>query len=717
MQCVIIHEIQGKVGRLRARSLSPMSKATAAAVQAKLEAMDGIAEFSINTLTGSVLFWYESKKARTAVLKLLGVQDSTPPACLKPETLALVGKVATVAKKMMNFPVTGLFVRYFIVRPFLPFWVNIAFNVLGSIPHLKKGLDALFSAKLNVDVLDATAILVSYLRRDFPTASMLIFLLNVGDALEEWTRKVSRESLAQSLALDVDNVWVRVEGTEVRKPFNELSLEDEVIIRTGTVIMVDGTVVEGEAMVNQASMTGEAQAVRRAAGNTVFAGTVVEEGFIVVRPTKLGDETRLQKIIAFIEDSQKLKAGIEGKAMRMADAAVPFTFLLSALVFLVTRDPIRASSVLLVDYSCALRLATPLAILSTMREGASRGVLIKGGVFLEGLAEADTVVFDKTGTLTEAKPEVAEVVACAGHKPEEVLRLAACMEEHFPHPVARAVVRQAEIQELHHKEEHGEVEYIVAHGIASQLHGDRVLLGSRHYVCEDENIDVSELDNDVQRLIALGYSLLYIAKGGKAIGVVAIRDTVRPESVEVIKELKELGIKRVVMLTGDDERAAKNMADRLGITEYYAGILPVDKARIVQELQAEGCKVVMVGDGVNDAPALSMANVGVSLRDATDLAQEVADVVLLESNLRSLVIARKLGTKTITRINENFAINMGLNSVFLGAGLFNLVTPTLSAIMHNLTTLGITVNAMRPHLPVKPDAQMVIDADVVEAVQ
>ncbi len=703
MQCIIVHEIQGNVGRLRARSLCPMTKATAKKLDEKLQSLKGIQNYSINPLSGSVLFFYENKRARTAALKLLGVEDTTAPACLKPASLAIVQKLAFIPQKIMNFPITGMLFRYLVLRPFFPMWVRILFSAKAAIPHIWKGIRSLASGKVNVDVLDATAILISYLRRDYPTASLLVFLLNIGDALEEWTRKVSRESLAQSLALDVDNIWVRVDGTEVRKPFNELSLEDEIIIRTGTVIMVDGLVVDGEAMINQSSMTGEAAAVRRIAGNSGFAGTVVEEGIIIVRPTSLGDDTRLQKIITFIEDSQKLKAGIEGKAMRMADAAVPFTFLLSGLVYLITRDPIRASSVLLVDYSCALRLATPLAILSSMREGASRGVLIKGGVFLEGLAEADTVVFDKTGTLTEAKPEVAEVVACQGHSPTEVLRLAACMEEHFPHPVARAVVRQAEIQNLHHKEEHGEVEYIVAHGIASQLHGDRVLLGSRHYICEDEHIDVSELDPDVQRLISLGYSLLYIAKGGKAIGIVAIRDTVRPESAEVIQELKEHGIKRVVMLTGDDSRAAQNMADRLGITEFHAGILPVDKARIVQDLQAQGAKVIMVGDGINDAPALSMANVGVSLRDATDLAQEVADVVLLESNLRSLVTARKLGISTIKRIQGNFVVNMGLNSVFLGLGLFNAITPTLSAIMHNVTTVGITLNSMRPHMSVNKE--------------
>ncbi len=699
MQCTIVHEIQGSVGRLRARSLTAFSKSTAEKILQSLEAVPGLQEISINPRSGSVLFWYEGVEARAKALEILQVADTTPPKSCSNGALALVGRAVALPQKMGNFPLLWPIARYLLLRPFLPPWLRIILSLKSAVPHLVQGLKSLLRGKINVELLDATAIGISLLRRDYRTVSMLTFLLGLGEALEEWTRHHSREGLAQSLALDVDNVWVRDGDTEVRIPFSELTLDHEVIVRTGTVIMVDGTVVAGEAVVNQSSMTGEPQGVVRNAGCSVYAGTVVEEGAIIVRPTSLASESRLQKIIDFIEDSQSLKADIESRAMRMADAAVPFTFLLSGLVYLLTRDPIRASSVLLVDYSCALRLATPLAILATMREGASRGVLVKGGVFLEALAEADTVVFDKTGTLTEAKPEVAEVLACEGNTPEEILRIAACMEEHFPHPVARAIVREAELQNLKHEEEHGEVEYVVAHGIASKLHDERVLLGSRHYIREDENIDVSPLESEVERLIAAGHSLLYLAKGGKIAGIIAIRDTVRPEAKEVIEKLKENGIKRVVMLTGDDARAAKNMAEYLGITEYHAGILPVDKAQIVQDLQSQGCKVIMVGDGVNDAPGLSMADVGVSLRDGTDLAKEVADVVLLESNLHSLVVARQLGQKVVARIKGNFVANMGLNSAFLGLSLFGLISPAFSAVLHNVTTVGVTLNATRPHLP------------------
>ncbi len=702
MHSVIIHEIQktveNVVGRLRVRFLAPLSKRFTKQLLTQLSELKGLSEISINPRTGSVLFLYNSPKARNSALGILNVKDTTPPP--KSNEIALkIARVVAIPSKMGVLPILGSAVRYFFLRPLMPPWMRMIFTLKAALPYIVQGVRSLFSGNINVDLLDATAIAISLIRRDFRTAGMLIFLLGIGEGLEEWTRHNSRASLAQSLALDVDKVWVRTNDTEVQIPFSELTLEHEVIVRTGSIIVVDGIVVDGEAVVNQSSMTGEPQGVVRNKGCSVFAGTVVEEGSIIVRPTSLASETRLQKIIDFIADSQELKANIEGQAMRMADAAVPFTFLLAGLVYLITRNPLRASSVLLVDYSCALRLATPLAILAAMREGASRGVLIKGGVFLEALAEADTVVFDKTGTLTEAKPEVAEVVACGDNSPQEILRLAACMEEHFPHPVARAVVREAELQNLAHEEEHGEVEYVVAHGIASRLFGKRVLLGSRHYIKEDENIDVSPLENDVNRLIAKGYSLLYIASGGIIAGLIAIRDTVRPEAKEVIAKLKESGVKRVVMLTGDDKRAAKTMADHLGITEFHAGILPVDKAHIVQSLQEEGAKVIMVGDGVNDAPALSMASVGVSLRDGTDLAKEVADVVLLESNLHSLLIARKLSQGAMRRIKGNFVANLSLNSIFLGLSLLNIITPNLSAILHNVTTVGVTLNSTRPHLP------------------
>ena len=482
-------------------------------------------------------------------------------------------------------------------------------------------------------------------------------------------------------------------------PIAELQADDLVVVRTGAAIPVDGTVVSGEASVNQASMTGEPLGVLRSEGASVFAGTVVEEGEIVIRPTGVGDGTRLNKIIKFIEESELRKADIQGRAERLADAVVPFSFLLAGAVWMVTRNPMRAAGVLMVDYSCALKLATPLAILAAIKEGAGCGVLVKGGRFLETLSAVDAVVFDKTGTLTESRPRVVEVVPAEGWGRDEVLRLAACLEEHFPHPVARAVVRKAEEEALQHQEEHAEVRYIVAHGIASELHGKRVFIGSRHYIEQDEGISVAPLLSEVERLAREGHSVLYLAQEDRLVGLIGIEDPLREESAGVIRQLRERGIKRIVMLTGDDERTAAAVAARLGITEYRAQILPTDKAAIIEELKAEGHTVLMTGDGINDSPALSTADVGVTLRDGADLAREVADVVLTNCNLRELSTAMELGDRTLRRIRTNFGLTMSLNSLFLAGSLFGVLQPGGSAVLHNLTTLGVCLNAMRPMLP------------------
>lgn len=692
MQFTIEHEITGKTGRLRVRSVYGFSARTAQHLSNKLNEVAGLKNVRVNARTGSVLLYYSSSQAREGAVQVFGIVSRTSsslPACRPmppkvPECTSGSG--------------FGGLVRYLLLRPLLPMMARIITAVQAGLPYMLRGVYALRQGKLNVDVLDASAIGISLLRRDFRTVSLLTVLLGLGEALESWTRKKSRDSLAQSLALDVDAVWVRRHGEEVRVSIETLNEDDVVVSRAGSAIAVDGVVVEGEAVVNQASMTGEPLGVVRSAGAFVYAGTVVEEGEICIRPTGTGDGTRLKKIINFIEESQSLKAGVESRAMRLADMAVPFTFLLAGAVWLVTGNVARAASVLLVDYSCALRLATPLAVLAAMREGAANHVLIKGGAFLEGLAEADTVVFDKTGTLTAARPRVARVEGVAGVSPHEVLRLAACLEEHFPHPVARAVVRQAEKEQLSHREEHSAVEYVVAHGIASRLHGKRVLLGSRHYIEQDEGVDMHVMDNMVAEISAQGLSLLYLAVDGKLHGLIAIEDCIRPEAASVIAGLRQLGIKRMVMLTGDDQRTAAPLAHKLGLQEYRASVLPVDKAEIIRQLQAEGHKVIMIGDGINDAPALSAANVGISLRDGADLACEVADVVLTDSHLYSLLSARILGMNALRRIQSNFRWNMGLNSIFLGAGLAGLATPGTAAILHNVTTVGVTLNAMRPML-------------------
>ncbi len=695
MKLSVVHEVIASNGRMRLRAMQPLSKRSVKKIQRALESISGLMELQINARTGSVLFWYEDLSSRDNVLKSLGVNDAPAPSNMPLRPKQSGGLVPmSMGARLFVWPI----LRFVVLRPLMPMAARTLGAVQRSIPYILHGIKALFQGKLNVDVLDATAIVISLFRRDFRTVSILTFLLSMGNALEEWTRQTSRASLAQSLSIDIDTTWILRDNEEIRIPLEQLNFDDIVIVRSGGVIVVDGVVTDGEAIVNQASMTGEPEGVFRKAGGSVFAGTIVEDGTLFIRPTHIGTETRLQKIVEFIENSQHLKASVEGKAMRMADMAVPFTFLLAAVVWLVTRNPLRAASVLLVDYSCALRLATPLAILAAMREGASRGVLIKGGVFLEGLAQADTVIFDKTGTLTQAKPRVAKVVVHGDLSEKEILRLAACLEEHFPHPVARAVVQKADEEGLKHREEHNEVEYIVAHGIASRWREQRVLLGSRHYICEDEGIDLGPLEQEANALLSQGYSLLYLAIEAKIAGLIAIEDTIREEAADVIQALYANGIKRVVMITGDERRSAENIAKKLGITEVYAKVLPVNKAEIVSQIQAEGANVIMVGDGMNDAPALSLANVGVSLRDGTDLAQEVADVVLTHSSLEGLILARQLGQRVLKRIKANFAWNTGLNTAYLGLSLAGIISPTASAVLHNTTTVGVTANAMRPLL-------------------
>ena len=588
--------------------------------------------------------------------------------------------------------------RFLFLRPLLPVGLNAANALLASVPFVLSGVKSLLRGRFDVAVLDGAALLVSFLRRDFRTAGLLIVLLGLGEMLESYTRKKSMASLADELALRVDTVWVRRGDGNVKIALRDVTKEDVVVVHAGNAIPVDGVVVDGEGVVNQAAMTGEPIGVVRVKGHSVFAGTVMEEGTICVRVSKVGDQTRLKQIVKFIEDSESLKAGIQGRFERMADMAVPFTFGLAALVYLLTRDPIRASSVLLVDYSCALKLTTPLTVLAAMREGVLNRVVIKGGRYLEALRDVDTVVFDKTGTLTNATPRVAEVIPAPGFDQESVLRDMACLEEHFPHPVARAVVRAAEERNLRHPEEHDKVQYIVAHGVCSQLNGMNVVVGSRHYVEYDEGIDLGPLKKDIEEQAAMGRSLLYLAEGGRIAGLVAIEDPPRPEAAAVIRALREEGVDRILMITGDDERTASAIAGRLGIGEYRAQVLPTDKSDVVAELVRDGRHVLMVGDGINDAPALSAATVGVAMTDGTELAQGVANVLLTETSLTGLITAKRLGRRAMQRINSNYFYTMLCNSLFLAGGIFMILTPALSAFLHNMTTVILSVRAMRRNL-------------------
>ena len=734
--------------RMRWRTDNVMSAATGREIAAAVGAIDGITSVKVNALTGSVLVTYAHEDAKTALIRYLAgletkpvilkrkkaVKAATKKVALREElleetdvvenrTTAIVKGVSDLMKRAVaGMPVvdtvkrpfmseTALaakdeaadldfspLARWLVLRPVLPMLINTANVFLGAIPYFFRGVKNLFKGKLNVEVLDASAIGVSLLLRDFKTAGLVILLLGMGEMLERYTRKKSLASLADQLALKVDRVWVRQGDAVIEKALKDITTEDVIVVRTGNTIPVDGKVVAGNAEVNQATMTGEPLPVHRESGGTVFAGTVVEDGEIDIQATKMGDGTRLNQIVKFIETSEKSKAGIQGKAEHLADAIVPFNFALAGLVFLCTRSLARTAAVLMVDYSCALRLATPLAILTAMKQGTKSGVLVKGGRYLEALAEVDTVVLDKTGTLTQASPQLSDVVSLDAERDEkEILGLAACLEEHFPHPVSRAVVRAAQAQGVnHYNEEHdAEVKYVVAHGICSSVDGQKVIIGSRHFVEEDEKVDVTAGLPHVERLAAEGKSVLYMAQGGKLIGILGIVDPLRPEAKDVIRELKKRGIKRIVMLTGDDTRTAKNVAGQLGITEFRAQVLPTDKASHVLALKKEGCKVLMIGDGVNDSPALSSADVGATLKEGSDIAQEVADVVLTNNNLADLPMAIDLGRATMRRIKENFTVSVGLNTGFMAGGLFGVLTPALGAVLHNLTTIGVCLNAMR----------------------
>ena len=702
----------------------------------------------MNALTGSVLVTYAHEDAKTALIRYLAGLETKPVILKRKKAVKAAPKKVTLREELleetdvvenrttaivkgvsdlMKRAVAGMPVvdtvkrpfmsetalaakdeaadldfsplaRWLVLRPVLPMLINTANVFLGAIPYFFRGVKNLFKGKLNVEVLDASAIGVSLLLRDFRTAGLVILLLGMGEMLERYTRKKSLASLADQLALKVDRVWVRQGDAVIEKALKDITTEDVIVVRTGNTIPVDGKVVAGNAAVNQATMTGEPLPVHRESGGIVFAGTVVEDGEIDIQATKMGDGTRLNQIVKFIESSEKSKAGIQGKAEHLADAIVPFNFALAGLVFLCTRSLARTAAVLMVDYSCALRLATPLAILTAMKQGTKSGVLVKGGRYLEALAEVDTVVLDKTGTLTQASPQLSDVVSLDAERDEkEILALAACLEEHFPHPVSRAVVRAAQAQGVnHYNEEHdAEVKYVVAHGICSSVDGQKVIIGSRHFVEEDEKVDVTAGLPHVERLAAEGKSVLYMAQGGKLIGILGIVDPLRPEAKDVIRELKKRGIKHIVMLTGDDTRTAKNVAGQLGITEFRAQVLPTDKASHVLALKKEGCKVLMIGDGVNDSPALSSADVGATLKEGSDIAQEVADVVLTNNNLADLPMAIDLGRATMRRIKENFTVSVGLNTGFMAGGLFGVLTPALGAVLHNLTTIGVCLNAMR----------------------
>ena len=595
-----------------------------------------------------------------------------------------------VAKKVANHYLT----RLLMPMPIRPYWT--AFNVA---PLIFEGVRNLFQRKLNVAVLDAAAIGAALAMRDFNTAGTINLLLDISETLEDWTREKSRNDLASLFRGDGKPVWTLRQGKEVQVSQDEIKEGDLVVVRSGARIPVDGVVADGTAMVNQSSMTGEPLSVKRGVGKEVFAGTVVVEGKIVILSEGVGDETRFAKIAQVISDSESMKAEIHGQAIQMADKIVPFSFILSGVIFAITRNWMQAAAVLMADYSCAIKLSTPLAVRSAMLEAAHCGALVKGGKYVEQLSKVNAIVLDKTGTLTKATPEVVDVCPVNGYSREFILRNAACMEEHFPHPVADAVVRRADDEGLIHDERHAEVEYILAHGISTTLDGKRMILGSRHFVHEDEGIDLTAADEEIGRCALSGLSTLYMAVDNELAGVIALEDPLRDSSYRFIRRLENIGMERIVMLTGDGEATARSVAQELEIEEYYAQALPHEKTKLVDDLREEGYTVAMMGDGINDSAALSHAHVGVSMKHGADIAQEACDVMLTSERLDSLMDAMSISKMVMKRIKRNYQIIVGSNTLFIGLGVFGVISPALLAFLHNSGTVLTCAYSMRPMLP------------------
>ena len=577
---------------------------------------------------------------------------------------------------------------------FFPAPLRAAYTIVKSVPYMYRAARCLLRRQLHVEVLDGISVGISVFRQDFGTAGSVMFLLGLGELLEEWTHKKSVEDLARSMSLNIDRVWLKTPDGEVQVPLSQIRPGDEICVRVGGVIPLDGTLVDGEVMVNQASLTGESVPVPKRPGTAVYAGTVVEEGECVLSVTQQSGDGRYDKIVSMIEQSEKLKSAAEDKASDLADKLVPYTLAGSALVYLLTRNVTRALSVLMVDFSCALKLSMPLAVLSAMREASACHATVKGGKYLEAMAAADTIVFDKTGTLTHATPVVARVIPFGGRDKTEMLRLAACLEEHFPHSMANAVVQAARDRDLSHEEMHSEVEYLVAHGIASSVSGQRVIIGSAHFVFEDEHCTVPPEDQAVFDTLPEEFSHLYLAIGGVLAAVICISDPLRDEAADVVSALRALGLKKIVMLTGDSERTAAAIAAQVGVDEYRSEVLPEDKARYVEEARAAGHTVIMLGDGINDSPALSAANVGIAVSDGAAIAREIADVTIAANDLYELVKLRFLSQCLMRRIRSNYRFVISFNGGLIALGALGILPPATSAMLHNLSTLGVSLRSM-----------------------
>ena len=691
MNAVILHESWGRI-RLR-MAQARMTLEQADLLQAYLQVQKGVLQAVVHERTRCAVIRYRGD--REAVLSAVARFSYRDPdaTALAPTHSSralsrsyeekLVGKVLWKAACALFFPVP----------------LRVARVCLRSLPFLRRGMGCLLRRQLRVGLLDGISIGVSLIRRDFGTAGSVAFLLELGELLEEWTHKKSVEDLARCMSLNVDRAWLQTDSGEVLTPLAQIRTGDAIAVRMGGVIPLDGTLLQGEVMVNQASLTGESVPVLKRPGTAVYAGTVVEEGSCLLRVTQQSGQSRYDQIVAMIEQSERLKSAAESRASNLADRLVPYTLAGSAAVFLLTRNTVRALSILMVDFSCALKLSMPLAVLSAMREAGGRHITVKGGKYLEAFAQADTIVFDKTGTLTRACPQVVRVIPFGGRQEPEMLRLAACLEEHFPHSMANAVVRAAQERDLAHEEMHSRVDYLVAHGISSTVGREKVIIGSAHFVFEDEGCTIPAGEQGAFDALPDQYSHLYLAIGGELAAVICIADPLREEAASVIQSLRELGISRAVMLTGDSQRTAAAIAAQVGVDDFRSEVLPEDKARFVEAERAAGHTVVMIGDGINDSPALSAADVGIAISGGAAIAREIADVTIAADDLAELVTLRRIAQGLMSRIRSNYRFVIGFNGALIALGAAGVLQPAASATLHNLSTLGISLRSMTDLLP------------------
>lgn len=693
MKFLIKHEVQGRLRIHVARNA--MTCAEADVLCWALEKKKNITKVKVYERTADAVIYYTgNRKELIDELRQFSFEKVDAPDNL----LSSSGRAlnSEYKEKLITKTIFHYGRRLILPNPIKKVWLTFK-----AIQYIGKGIQCLAKGKIEVPVLDATAIGVSVIRGDFNTAGSVMFLLGIGELLEEWTHKKSVGDLARSMSLNVEKVWLKREEQEILVPVSDILPGDKVVVHMGNVIPFDGEVADGEGMINQASLTGEALPVRRITGQSVYAGTVLEEGELEIIVRAVSGSTRFEKIVTMIEDSEKLKSNLESKAEHLADRLVPYTLLGTGLVGLFTRNMTKALSVLMVDFSCALKLAMPISVLSTIREAGQNGIIVKGGKYLEAVSEADTIVFDKTGTLTKAKPTVKEVVVFGDYPEAESLRIAACLEEHFPHSMAKAVVDAAKKRNLYHEEMHSKVEYIVAHGISSYIEGKKAVIGSSHFVFEDEKCRIRPEYQERFDSLPEEYSHLFLAISGELVAVICIEDPLREEASEMVRLLKDEGLSKIVMMTGDSERTAAAIAKRVGVDEYYSEVLPEDKAGFIEKEKALGRKVIMIGDGVNDSPALSAADAGIAISDGAEIAREIADITIAAEDLREIVILKRLSNAMMRRINKNYKGIVGINAGLIALGVAGVLQPTTSALLHNVSTLAISLKSMKNLLPEK----------------